>query len=109
MSMAELLLATLLLPLAFVALTGLLGQRSASAARTTALVGSLLTLAGAAAFAAQYREPMDSVTNLAWLGEAAGPLDIRFHLGLDGVSLWLFCLTALLMPVSYTHLRAHET
>ncbi len=31
-----------------------------------------------------------------WLAEAAG-LDIRFHLALDGISLWLYGLSALLM------------
>ncbi len=35
-------------------------------------------------------------TNLPWLGAKGGP-DIRFHVGVDGISLWLICLTNLLM------------
>ena len=32
-----------------------------------------------------------------WFGDRAGNVDIRFSLGLDGLSLWLFGLTSLLM------------
>ncbi len=37
-----------------------------------------------------------AVTDVPWLG-ADGPIDIRFSVGLDGLSLWLFALTSLLM------------
>ena len=36
------------------------------------------------------------VTTVSWLG-ADSPLDIRFSVGLDGLGLWLFALSALLM------------
>ena len=32
---------------------------------------------------------------LSWLGGAGAPVDIRFSIALDGLSLWLFALTAL--------------
>jgi NADH-quinone oxidoreductase subunit M len=35
-----------------------------------------------------------------WFGDSAGHVDIRFSLGLDGLSLWLFGLTSLLMILS---------
>ena len=39
-----------------------------------------------------------AVTDVAWLANSSvTPLDVRFHVGLDGLSLWMFA-------VSYTHL-----
>ncbi len=38
-----------------------------------------------------------------WIGGGTGPLaklDVRYHVGLDGVSIWLFVLTGLLTPLS---------
>ena len=37
-------------------------------------------------------------TNLSWLGDVGPvPFDIRFHVSLDGLGIWLYALTALLM------------
>jgi len=42
-----------------------------------------------------------ALTEIAWLGTGAGvPFDIRFSVGLDGLGIWLFALTALLMVTS---------
>ena len=50
--------------------------------------------------------------SIQWIGGGDGPLamlDIRFHVGLDGVSVWLFALSALLTPLaiwaSYTAIQ----
>ena len=50
--------------------------------------------------------------DLPWIGGGSGPLaglDIRYHVGLDGVSIWLFVMTGLLTPLSiwasYTAIR----
>ena len=48
----------------------------------------------------------------AWLA-AESPLDVRFHVGLDGINLWFFGLSALLMLtsvlVSWTAIDHHES
>ena len=40
------------------------------------------------------------LTDVAWLAAAGVPADVRFSIALDGLSLWLFGLTALLMVVA---------
>ena len=40
------------------------------------------------------------MTDVSWLAAAGVPVDIRFSIALDGLSLWLFGLTALLMVVA---------
>ncbi len=82
----------------------LFGSRRAEAERSfsrwTALVTSLLTLVLTVllvgAFPAGTDEFAVSETSL-WFGDTAGRVDVRFSLGLDGLSLWLFGLTSLLM------------
>ena len=39
-------------------------------------------------------------TDLPWLDWTGAPVDIRFSIALDGLSLWLFALTSLLMVVA---------
>jgi NADH-quinone oxidoreductase subunit M len=97
--MQYLLLATVFLPaVAAIALGG-----SRSAVRWWALAATLLTLAGALVLAGQYPHADPEVrggfalTDVAWLASADLPLDVRFSIALDGLSLWLFALTALLM------------
>ncbi len=46
----------------------------------------------------QYPEGF-AYTNFPWFG-ADSPLDVRFSIALDGLSLWLFALTSLLMVVA---------
>lgn len=70
-------------------------------ARQIALAVTLLTLAlvtcVVAAFPADGEIAGDfAATEAIWLGETAG-LDVRFSLALDGLGIWLYGLTALLM------------
>jgi NADH-quinone oxidoreductase subunit M len=96
--MAILLQATLLLPLAGLALIG----RSPARARETALAVSLVVLAMAGYLAARF--PVGAAafaaTDIPWLGWQGSLVDIRLSFGLDGLSVWLFALSALLMVVS---------
>jgi len=69
--------------------------------RRYALAVTLVVFALAVVLVAQY--PVGggdfAVTDVSWLGDDA-PIDVRFSVGLDGLSLWLFALTALLMITS---------
>ncbi len=91
------LVATVFLPLAGSVLAG--GPRER--ARRSALVTTLSTLALAAVLVAAYPAHSDAfaLVDAAWLGSDS-PLDIRFSLALDGLGVWLFGLTALLMVVA---------
>jgi NADH-quinone oxidoreductase subunit M len=96
--MPTLLLITLLLPLAGALLLG--GDRASS--RHWALAIALVVLGMAALLVAAYpggTEPF-AATDLAWLAWTGAPVDIRFSVALDGLSVWLFALTALLMVVA---------
>jgi NADH-quinone oxidoreductase subunit M len=92
-----LLLITLFLPAAAAIFTGC-GRNQA---RLVALVASLATLAGAIVLAAKFPigDPAYAATDYPWFAAAGIPLDIRFSVALDGLSLWLFALTALLLVV----------
>jgi NADH-quinone oxidoreductase subunit M len=96
--MQALLLTTLFLPLAGALL--LRGDRRS--VRQRALAVSVLVLGMAAVLIAQF--PGDSApfaqTDLGWLDRGGMSIDIRFSVALDGLSLWLFGLTALLMVVA---------
>jgi len=57
---------------------------------------------GFATAADPFRPDEQFTINESWLtfhpgGSESGPVEIRFHLGVDGLSLWLMALTALLM------------
>ena len=96
--MATLLLTTLLLPLAGALLLG--GGRVAS--RRWALGVALVVFSMATVLVAEYpggTMPF-AATEWKWLDWAGAPIDIRFSIALDGLSLWLFGLTALLMIVA---------
>jgi NADH-quinone oxidoreductase subunit M len=73
-----------------------------SAARVAALVVTLLTLFCAAQLVYSYPAGTEfAVTDLAWLARGGStPVDIRFSVGLDGLGVWLFGLTALLFVTS---------
>jgi NADH-quinone oxidoreductase subunit M len=96
--MAILLQATLLLPLLGLAFVG----RSPARARETALAVSLLVLALAGFLVANF--PIDTkafaAIDVPWLVWPGSRVDIRLSLGLDGLSVWLYGLSALLMVVS---------
>jgi NADH-quinone oxidoreductase subunit M len=99
--MPTILLLTILLPAAGAVLVLALARQGQVAVRQSALVTSLLTLLFVGVLVWNY-EPQDqpyAASSLSWLGEAS-PIDIQFSVGLDGLSLWLFALSALLLFTS---------
>ena len=95
------LLLVILTPLVGALAAWLLGSRGTSAVRQSAAVTTVITLVGAATLILRYLADPEAasgqpfaVSNAAWLVE--GPFDVRLSLGLDGLSLWLFGLSALL-------------
>ncbi len=95
------LLLVILAPLVGALAAWLLGSRGLAAVRQSAAVTTLVTLFLAAWLVARYLASPEAaagspfgVSEAAWLVD--GPLDIRLGLGLDGLSLWLFALSALL-------------
>lgn len=96
--MNYLLLATVLAPL----LGAILAEGSRAQVRQTALGASLVTLVLASALILLYPGGTEqfAVLDWAWFRAADAPVNIRFSLGLDGLGLWLFGLTALLMVVA---------
>lgn len=88
----NLLVLAVLLPFAGAVVLGCLGRAPTAVVRYAALAVTLVTLAlvGKILLA----RPLAEV-DLPWLARAG--IDVRFSLGLDGLSLWMFGLTALLM------------
>lgn len=76
--------------------------------RQIALGFSLLTLLLTVSAVVMYYRADDATAgrfvlqdNVAWFGSSDdGTVDIRFHVGVDGISLWLLVLTAFLGPLS---------
>lgn len=107
MDMSNLLVVTVFLPLLGAALVGLLVPRSADLARWITLAISVLTLLMCVVLITGFLQTMDAnaagsfyaVTDKPWLA-ADAPVDVRFSLGLDGISVWLFGLSAMLMFTS---------
>lgn len=100
------LLITIGLPLGGAIVLGLLPRQWASRnlVRYGALAITLVTLVMALLLAwmfpgGQAASEGFAVTSVPWLGEGA-VWDIRFHVGLDGLGIWLFALSALLMLTS---------
>lgn len=96
--MHNVLLATILLPAAGALVAWLLASRGKATVRMVALVTAGLTLALAAHLVIQYWLEQGLQGNYAlheffWLGEAAR---VHFAFGLDGLSVWMFGLSALL-------------
>jgi NADH-quinone oxidoreductase subunit M len=93
------LLLVLATPLVGAVVAWVMGSRGKTAVRQSAAMTALLTLAGAAALVIRYLGQADATAPFAvieapWLVE--GMFDIRLSLGLDGLSIWLFGLSALL-------------
>ncbi|MBS0211080.1 MAG: NADH-quinone oxidoreductase subunit M [Planctomycetes bacterium] len=88
----NLLLVTTFLPLLGVLAIWLTAEAGRANARRIALITSLVTLAFAAAVILPEERPLIDVP---WFS-ASNIVDIRFALGLDGLSLWMFGLSALL-------------
>ncbi len=81
--------------------------------RFMALVTSLATLVLAVVAALEFRDAANAFSGggwadyhleaeTSWIGDASGAsrVDISYHVGIDGVSLWLMMLTAFLMPLA---------
>ena len=103
--MATLLAITVLLPLIGSVFLLLTPKQSADAARVIALSLTMTTLAFSLILLVSFRPELGDPQfafiegghyGLSWVGQP----DIRFALGLDGLSLWLFLLTSLLMLTS---------
>jgi NADH-quinone oxidoreductase subunit M len=95
------LLLTIAAPLVGAVIAWLIGSRGVSAVRQSAAVTTLVTLALAAWLIVRYLADPATASGLPyglvefpWLTE--GIFDVRFSLGLDGLSLWMFGLAALL-------------
>jgi NADH-quinone oxidoreductase subunit M len=96
--MSALLLTTLAMPLAGILLTWITPARARQSALVTTLF--VLGMAGVLVFSYPPHATQFAVTDIPWISPAAGPVDIRFAVGLDGLGLWLFGLTALLSVVA---------
>lgn len=102
MDHSRLLVFTILLPFFGAVLVGILAGAGRTVLRATALGVAMatfvLTCVLAANFPAGGDEAFAAVAH-SWLG-ANSAIDVRFAVGLDGLSLWLFCLSALLLVTS---------
>lgn len=95
--MPSLLLVTIFMPLAGAILVLIGANRGQAAVRQSALVTSLVTLAMTAVLLANYDgQQAYALANYAWLGESS-PVNVQLSVGLDGLSIWLFGLSALLL------------
>jgi NADH-quinone oxidoreductase subunit M len=99
-SLKVLLLITIFLPAATAVVTGFGGTKS----RCWALGGALATLICAICLAVKFpanaAEFVSTQTDWHWFGALGTSLNIQFAVGLDGLGLWLFVLTALLLVVA---------
>jgi len=98
-SPANHLILVILTPLVGALAAWLLGSRGVSAVRQSAAVTTLITLTGAVLLILRALPEVSAghafaVSEGPWLVD--GPFDVRFALGLDGLSIWLFGLSALL-------------
>ena len=100
MKLDTLLLVTLFLPAATAVVAGLGGTKS----RCWALAGSLATLICSIVLALKFHAGPDefkaTLTEWPWFAALGTTLDIQFSVALDGLGLWLFVLTALLLVVA---------
>ncbi len=96
--MPTLLLATIFLPLAGAILIWTVGGGNPTFCRQSAAVSVVITLILAAILVAGFPPDAESyaAVSFPWLAHASS-IDVQFSVGLDGLSLWLFGLTALLM------------
>ena len=95
------LILTIATPLVGAVVAWVIGSRGRQAVRQSALVTTLITLASAGWLIVRYLGSPEAaaaqpfaVTSAPWLVD--GMFDVRLSLGLDGLSLWLFGLSALL-------------
>jgi NADH-quinone oxidoreductase subunit M len=102
--LSQQLLLTIFLPLAGALGLWLAAPAGRHVARAVALFITLLTLFCAAQLVVGYPASGSTadfaITNAAWLSGGGAPVDIRFSVGLDGLGVWLFGLSALLFVTS---------
>lgn len=104
MAMSNLLVATIFVPILGAVVLPLLAQGGRDASRVFALVVTIITLTMATVVTAGFvGQPVANagayaVTDIPWLSSAG--IDIRLSVGLDGLSVWMFGLSALLMLTS---------
>lgn len=117
MDMASFLLVAIFLPLLGALLMWVVAPLGREIVRWKALLVALVTLYYAARVVVNF--PTDAslqanyaVTDIGWLTHGPAGLDVRLHLGLDGLGLWMFGLSALLMVtailVSWEAIRDRE-
>jgi NADH-quinone oxidoreductase subunit M len=99
--MSTMLLVTILLPAVGALVVCVLAGQGQSAARQSALVTALLTLVLTGVLVAKYETPAPdaapyAASTMKWLGPESGA-NVEFSLGLDGLSIWLFALSSLLL------------
>ncbi len=103
MDASILLVLSLICPLVGAAVLWVVAPIGAAAVRWTALGATLLTFVLVGLVTGQYLEEARgaegfAVWEQAWLaGQASVPWNVHLSVGLDGISLWLYGLTALLM------------
>jgi NADH-quinone oxidoreductase subunit M len=103
--MSSLLMSSIVVPLLGAVCLALISRWSREASRVLALVVTLITLGLVAVLVMGFvLGPVDQASafahiKLPWLATMAG-IDVQLELGLDGISVWLFALSALLMPTA---------
>ena len=98
--MSALLLVILFLPLAGALLLHGDRQWMRLGALVVAITVFVLTVCLVAQYPANGGDELIGSTNVSWLGSTGAAINIRFHIALDGLSLWLFVLTSLLSVVA---------
>lgn len=98
--MSSLLLIILFLPLAGALLLYGSRERMRLGALAVAVAALVLTIVLVAQYPTDGSDKLFGDTNIGWLGETGATVNIRFHVALDGLSLWLFTLTSLLTVVA---------
>ena len=107
MDIARLLIASIIVPLIGAGLLWIISPSGRNNVRQLALIVTLITLVLAGMVVKAYPEnglnakglpeTAFAVTDMAWSGESAGAFNVRLNLGLDGLGLWMYGLSALLM------------
>ena len=99
--MPTLLLLTIFTPTLGALLVWAFARNGQAAVRQSALVTALTTLGMTAVLLGNFVADDQPYAALSypWLGESSG-IDIQFSIGLDGLSLWLFGLSSLLLLTS---------
>jgi len=111
--MANLLILTIFMPLVGACLVPVLAPMNRAVEKWVALIATVVTLLLAGVLIVNFNtgEEANFVTHAVWL-DAAG-VKLHFSVGLDGLSLWLFGLSALLMPtavlVSWNSIKERPT